>query len=126
MKKKLSLLIVAACLWLSPQTLTAQVTIQQPEVTVNVETPGTLGDLILQQTENLTDVVTLHVGGTINDADVKTLQERLTRLRNLDAFSCSSPTFPRNSCTTTTRCAPSCCPPPLSLSANMPSAVVTV
>lgn len=86
MKKTLSLLIVAACLWLSPQTLTAQVTIQQPEVTVNVETPGTLGDLILQQTENLTDVVTLHVGGTINDADVKTLQDRLTRLRNLDAL----------------------------------------
>ena len=69
-----------------PWTLTAQVTTQQPEVTVNVETPGTLGDLILQQTENLTDVVTLHLGGAINDEDVKTLQDRLTRLRNLDAL----------------------------------------
>lgn len=69
-----------------PLSLMAQTTAHLEEVTVNVETPGTLGDLILQQTENLTDVVTLHLGGTINDADLITLQQRLTRMRHLDAL----------------------------------------
>jgi hypothetical protein len=73
----------------------SQTTAHLEEVTVNVETPGTLGDLILQQTENLTDVVTLHLSGTINDADAITLQQRLTRLRNLDALGLQMTEIPR-------------------------------
>lgn len=57
---------------------------KNPEVTANVTTPGTLGDLILAQTENLADVVTLHLAGTINDVDAKLVKNDLVHLRNLD------------------------------------------
>lgn len=57
---------------------------KNPEVTANVATPGTLGDLILAQTENLADVVTLHLAGTINDVDAKLIKNDLVHLRNLD------------------------------------------
>lgn len=65
--------------------VSAQTTDHKETLNINVTTPGTLADLILQQTENLTDVVTLHLSGTINDADLITLQQRLTRMRHLDA-----------------------------------------
>ena len=77
--KKIQLLLM---LWTTAQSNAVHLS----EVTVNVEKPGTLGDLILQQTENLTDVVTLHLSGQINAADLLTLQKRLSRMRNLDAL----------------------------------------
>ena len=78
-----------------PLSVLAQATDHLSEVTVNVETPGTLGDLILQQTADLTDVVTLHLGGTINDDDVQTLQKQLKRLRHLDALNLQMPEVPQ-------------------------------
>ncbi len=78
-----------------PLSVLAQATDHLSEVTVNVETPGTLGDLILQQTADLTDVVTLHLGGTINDDDIQTLQKQLKRLRHLDALNLQMPEVPQ-------------------------------
>ena len=97
MKNKLLLNVVVTTLllWLNISMCMSQTTAHLEEVTVNVETPGTLGDLILQQTENLTDVVTLHLSGTINDADAITLQQRLTRLRNLDTLGLQMTEIPR-------------------------------
>lgn len=51
---------------------------------INVETMGTLGDLILQQTENFADVKSLRVSGQLNDDDLTTLRSRLTELVELD------------------------------------------
>ena len=83
--KKIRLLLMLWAVCLPLWTMAQSNTVHLSEVTVNVEKPGTLGDLILQQTENLTDVVTLHVSGHINMADVITLRDRLTYMHNLDA-----------------------------------------
>lgn len=76
MKKFLFTLLMAL-----PLSLTV---LAADEVTVSVSTPGTLGEQILTKTENLSDVVTLHVGGTINADDATLIRESLTHLRNLD------------------------------------------
>lgn len=55
-----------------------------PNITANVAEPGTLGDVILGQTENFSDVRSLTITGTLNNADISTLQTRLTNLQKLD------------------------------------------
>ena len=90
MRKLLLMLLLSL-----PLSVLAQATDHLSEVTVNVETPGTLVDLILQQTADLTDVVTLHLGGTINDDDIQTLQKQLKRLRHLDALNLQMPEVPQ-------------------------------
>ena len=53
-------------------------------VTVNVETAGTLGDLVLAQTENLSDVNYLTVTGTLNSDDLYNITNRMTDLLTID------------------------------------------
>ena len=77
--------ILLSILMALPLTLVAQTTTEhRSELTANVTEPGTLGELILKQTENLQDVVTLHVTGQLNSDDLKVLKEQLRRMRNLD------------------------------------------
>lgn len=77
--------ILLSILMALPLTLVAQTTTEhRSELTANVTEPGTLGELILKQTENLQDVVTLHVTGQLNADDLKVLKEQLRRMRNLD------------------------------------------
>ena len=51
---------------------------------VNVETPGTLSDLILAIGQQSTDVVKLVVSGTLNDDDFTYMRETMTSLTILD------------------------------------------
>lgn len=50
----------------------------------NVETEGELGNIILDQVENFTDVYGLHVSGYLNSDDWYTLKNRMTGMRYLD------------------------------------------
>ena len=51
---------------------------------IEVEVMGTLGDLLLQQVENFSDVKMLRVSGALGDDDLTTLRQRLTNLVELD------------------------------------------
>ena len=53
-------------------------------LTLDVQTPGGLADMILSQTENFRDVNELTVTGSLNDEDLNTIKERLTGLLVLD------------------------------------------
>ena len=53
-------------------------------VDVVVSEPGTLGDGVLKYVENLSDVQSIKISGTLNDADINNLQKRLTELREID------------------------------------------
>ncbi|MBR2360927.1 MAG: leucine-rich repeat domain-containing protein, partial [Bacteroidaceae bacterium] len=53
-------------------------------VTVNVETPGTLGELVLAQTENLSDVNYLTVTGLLDSDDIYNIQNRMPNLLTVD------------------------------------------
>lgn len=53
-------------------------------VTVNVETPGTLGDLVLAQVEYLSDVNHLTVTGSLNDDDLYNIKSRMSNLLSID------------------------------------------
>lgn len=53
-------------------------------LTFDIQIPGSLGDSILSKIENFSDVMSLKVSGTLNDADLSTIRERLTNLRELD------------------------------------------
>lgn len=53
-------------------------------VDVTVSEPGTLGDGVLKFVENLSDVQSIKISGTLNDADINNLQKRLTELREID------------------------------------------
>ena len=53
-------------------------------ITVDVQTPGTLGDLILGQVENFADVEAITIKGTLNDADLDNLKDRMLNLKDLD------------------------------------------
>lgn len=61
---------------------------------INVETMGTLGDLILQKTENFSDVKSLRVSGQLNDDDLTVLSKRLTELVDLDLSATPVPELP--------------------------------
>lgn len=77
------LLFLLSCLC-SLTSVSAQTTEHQETLDITVTTPGTLGDLILAQTENFSDVKTLTVSGTLSSADYTTIKSRLTSLVNLD------------------------------------------
>lgn len=53
-------------------------------LTLNVQTPGGLADMILSQTANFRDVNELTVTGSLNDEDFNTIKSRLTGLLSLD------------------------------------------
>lgn len=54
------------------------------QLTVDVAIPGTLGDLILSQVENFSDVYSLKLSGKLNEKDIENLSKRLMAIRNLD------------------------------------------
>lgn len=53
-------------------------------VTVNVETPGTLGEKILEQVEYLSDVNHLTVTGSLNSDDLYNIESRMPNLLTID------------------------------------------
>ena len=64
------------------------------DITVNV--PGAMGDSILSKVENFVDVVSIKLSGTLNDADINTLQTRLTQLREIDMTGVKMTVMPNN------------------------------
>ena len=52
------------------------------DITVNV--PGAMGDSILAKVENFVDVLSIKISGILNDADLSTIQSRLSQLREID------------------------------------------
>ncbi len=63
-------------------------------VTVNVETPGTLGDLVLAQVEYLSDVNHLTVTGSLNSDDLYNIQNRMSNLLTIDLSGINMTTLP--------------------------------
>ena len=53
-------------------------------INISVSTPGSMGDSILAKVENFSDVVSLKVSGNLDDADLTTIQSRLSNLREID------------------------------------------
>lgn len=53
-------------------------------VDVVVSEPGTLGDGVLKYVENFSDVQSIKISGTLNEADINNLQKRLIELREID------------------------------------------
>lgn len=53
-------------------------------IDIKVQTPGTLGDLVLAQVENFTDVEAISISGTLNDADITNLKDRMSNLHDID------------------------------------------
>lgn len=81
--------------WLaSLPSASAQVETHLSELTVNVGEPGTLSEQILRQTAQLSDVVTLHLKGTINTDDGYVLRTQLVNMTNLDMKELQAPTLP--------------------------------
>ena len=62
----------------------AQTTNHLETLNIHVTTPGTLGDLVLAQTENFSDVKYFTVSGTLNDADLTNITKRMTSLITLN------------------------------------------
>jgi hypothetical protein len=61
---------------------------------IDVETMGTLGDLLLARTENFSDVKSLRVSGQLNDDDLTILRSRLTDIVELDLSATAVPELP--------------------------------
>ena len=51
---------------------------------ITVTVPGSMGDSILNKVENFVDVQSIKISGTLNDADINTIQARLSQLREID------------------------------------------
>lgn len=51
---------------------------------ITVNEPGSMGDSILSKVENFVDVHSIKLSGTLNDADINTIQNRLSQLREID------------------------------------------
>lgn len=60
-------------------------------LSINVDVPGTLGDKILAQTENLADVNRLTVTGTLNEEDIYSIKNRLPNLLEIDLSGVNMP-----------------------------------
>lgn len=60
-------------------------------LSINVDVPGTLGDKILAQTENLADVNRLTVTGTLNEEDIYSIKNRLPNLLEIDLAGVNMP-----------------------------------
>ena len=63
--------------------VSAQTTEHVDSLNINVTIPGTLGDLILAQTENFSDLKVLKISGEISYSDMDNIQ-RCTNLRKID------------------------------------------
>ena len=73
----------------------AQTTDHKETLNINVTTPGTMGDLILAQTENFSDVKYFTVSGPLNDDDLTTICDRMTSLVTLNMGAAITETMPR-------------------------------
>ena len=63
---------------------------------VDVETPGTLGEKLLEQVEYLRQVNYLTVSGTLNDDDLYNIQNRMTGLLAIDMSKVNMTALPNN------------------------------
>lgn len=61
---------------------------------LQVDVPGSLGDSILSKVENFVDVKSLKVSGNLNDADLSTIQSRLSQLKEVDMSDVNMINFP--------------------------------
>lgn len=61
---------------------------------INVVVPGAMGDSILSKVENFVDVKSIKISGTLNDADLNTIQTRLSQLREIDMTGVNMTTLP--------------------------------
>lgn len=61
---------------------------------INITVPGSLGDSILSKVENFVDVKSIKISGTLNDADLSTIQSRLSQLREIDMTDAKMTTLP--------------------------------
>lgn len=61
---------------------------------IHVDEAGTLGDLILAQVENFSDVAGLTISGKLNSTDLKNLKSRLTNVQYLDISETDVTTIP--------------------------------
>lgn len=66
------------------------------ELSIDVATPGTLGDQILTKTTNLRDVNKLILSGTLNDVDIDNVRNRLTGLVSVDMSGLNMTALPEN------------------------------
>ncbi len=80
MKRMISLLMVVCLTIALAQPVGAQTTNHQETLNITVTTPGTMGDLVLAQTENFSDVKHFTVSGPLNDDDLATICNRMTSL----------------------------------------------
>ena len=65
-------------------------------LTIDVETPGTLGEKVLAETENLRDVNHLILSGTLNDDDIYNIRNRMTGLLTFDMSKVAMTALPAN------------------------------
>ncbi len=93
MKNTLSLIAISLSFALTGE-ICAQTTEHVEQLTINVETPGTLGDIVLSQTENFSDVTELTVSGTLNSADYGSIRSRMTSLNRLDMSGVQTKSLP--------------------------------
>ena len=63
---------------------------------VDVETPGTLGEMLLEQVEYLRQVNYLTISGTLNDDDIYNIQNRMTGLLGIDMSKVNMTALPNN------------------------------
>ena len=75
----------------------AQTTDHKESLNINVTTPGTLGDLVLAQTENFSDVKYFTLSGRLNDDDFYTLSNRMTNIVTLDMGNVDNDVMPEKS-----------------------------
>lgn len=65
-------------------------------LTMDVEIPGTLGEMVLAETENLRDVNHLTLSGTLNDDDIYNIRNRMTGLLTLNMSKVAMTTLSAN------------------------------
>ena len=63
---------------------------------VDVETPGALGEMLLDQVEYLRQVNYLTISGTLNDDDIYNIQNRMTGLLGIDMSKVNMTALPNN------------------------------
>ncbi|MCR4918640.1 MAG: leucine-rich repeat protein, partial [Prevotella sp.] len=61
---------------------------------IAVPVQGAMGDSILSKVENFVDVQSIKISGTLNDADLSTIQSRLSQLREIDMTDINLTTLP--------------------------------
>lgn len=65
-------------------------------IVADVNTPGTLGDIVLAKVADFTDVVYLKINGKLDSKDVETLTKRMTNIRILDLQNADLKTIGKN------------------------------